>query len=48
MRDLDYEAALKALQEAALKALQEAVAFPFLIRVQISVLLMPCPSPTSA
>jgi hypothetical protein len=33
MRDLDYE--------AALKALQEAVALPFLIRVQISVLLTP-------
>jgi hypothetical protein len=31
--DLNYE--------AALKALQEAVALPFLIRVQISVLLTP-------
>jgi hypothetical protein len=42
MRDLDYEATLKALQEAA--------ALPFLIRVQISVLLglCLCPSPTSA
>jgi hypothetical protein len=33
MRDLDYE--------AALKALQEAVALLFLIRVRISVLLTP-------
>jgi hypothetical protein len=33
MRDLDYE--------AALKALQEAITLSFLIRVQISVLLTP-------
>jgi uncharacterized protein YlaN (UPF0358 family) len=38
MRDLDYE--------AALKALQKAVVLSFLIRVQFSVLLTPnCPPP---